>query len=174
MLRKLLAAPIFFVATVAAAATYYFHISAAGPAYADYSLQTDSDNFYEGANKVARTYLHYINPMSMITGLWDGVYISYADGKIAKFETISTRETIRLRFVSEVPTLPPGIKNGTPTKPPGAGSATGGEDYRTFERHDFRRGDDDWMHQRERRGSWEIGEIREIMERDQECRYTCR
>jgi hypothetical protein len=103
------------MATFAAWATnYWFHISSAGAAYATVVYGTDRDAEFEGANKIPMIYTNYITASAKIKAIAnDYIYISYHDGKIAKFKVIATSGTIRLRFEELVPSVPSDAKTGT-------------------------------------------------------------
>jgi hypothetical protein len=103
------------MATFAAWATnYWFHISSAGAAYATAAYGTDREAEFEGANKIPMMYTNYITASAKIKAIAnDYMYISYHDGKIAKFKVVATSGTIRLRFDELVPSVPPDAKTGT-------------------------------------------------------------
>lgn len=104
------------VAALAWAASYAFHISAAGPSFASTTFESDRVAEFDGANAIARQYLQYLSissQMKIYLGQGDTVYVSYHDGRIGKFTMISPTNTIRLRFERQVETIPADArKNG--------------------------------------------------------------
>lgn len=107
----LLALVALVTASIAWAVDYYFPISAAGPSYATSTYDSDAVAEFDGANAIARTYLHYTSQVAKDKAVArDYVYVSYHDGKIAKFKITSATLTIRLRFESLVPAVPAGAK----------------------------------------------------------------
>jgi len=106
---KILGLTIVVVSLAAAAASYWFHISNAGPEYVSTTFSQDQGSEFDGANRIARAFLHYTTPSAMakvLIGKGDDVYISYHDGQIAKFKVISPTNTIRLRFDKTVMSVP--------------------------------------------------------------------
>lgn len=135
--RRLVAAMLAVVATIAFAANYYFPISAAGPEYANETIDTDRDAEWTGANKVSGIYMHYVSVWSLLKfklGYGDDtLYVSYADGQIAEFKVLDPTSTYRIKFVKKVASVPPGTRNFPLT----AWSPLVGNAFGTSERNDY-------------------------------------
>jgi hypothetical protein len=140
---------------------YAFFIAAAGPAFATVTLAQDRVAEHDGANRIARTYLHYVSPLARLQATNDVVYVTYYDGQIAKFNVVSATDTIRLRFDKTVPTLPTTVStiDGDPVVAGGGGGSSSASDER-WERTDyFQRYDEPFGEQRLKRGSVTVREV---------------
>lgn len=106
---KAVAAAALTVAVAAVAREYYFHVSAAGPAFAQTTIETDRTNGWLAAQRIAATYLNY-SAFSALFATWDRVQVSYHDGQIARFEVMCVACSARLRFDSQHSAPVPGSK----------------------------------------------------------------